>query len=182
MVGIIFRSMGVVLLAAALSACTSVTVQDYASNTPQLVPETFFDGRLTAHGVLKNRGGKVIRSFNVEINAYWVDGVGTLEEDFIFDDGEKDRRVWTLTPDGPDRYIGTAGDVVGGGIVTVAGNSMFLDYVLRIPYNGDTLDIRVDDRMYLVNPNVLMNESRMIKFGFEVGEILLVIERRPQEG
>ena len=65
--------------------------------------------------------------------------------------------------------------------ITVAGNSMFLDYVLRIPYKGDTLDIRVDDRMYLVNPNVLINESRMIKFGFEVGEILLVIERRPQE-
>jgi len=179
--GFIFRLLGVVLLAAALSACTSVTVQDYASNTPQLVPETFFDGRLTAHGVLKNRGGKVIRSFNVEINAYWQDGVGTLEEDFIFDDGEEDRRVWTLTPDGPGRYIGTAGDVIGGGVVTVAGNSMFLDYVLRIPYKGDTLDIRVDDRMYLVNPNVLMNESRMIKFGFEVGEILLVIERRPQE-
>ncbi|MEP6390801.1 MAG: DUF3833 domain-containing protein [Halioglobus sp.] len=179
--GYFFRLLGFALLLPALTACTSVTVQDYAGNTPQLVPEEFFDGRLTAHGVLKNRSGKVIRSFNVEIKAYWQDGVGTLEEDFLFDDGEIDRRVWTLTPNGPGRYTGTAGDVVGGGAVTVAGNSMFLDYVLRIPYKGDTLDIRVDDRMYLVNPNVLMNESRMIKFGFEVGEILLVIERRSQD-
>ena len=181
MIGYLYRFLGVLLLLPVLSACTSVTVQDYAGNTPQLVPEEFFDGRLTAHGVLKNRAGKVIRSFNVEINAYWQDGVGTLEEDFLFDDGEVDRRVWTLTPNGPGRYTGTAGDVVGGGTVTVAGNSMFLDYVLRIPYNGDTLDIRVDDRMYLVHPDILMNESRMIKFGFEVGEILLVIERRPQD-
>ena len=60
----------------------------------------------------------------------------------------------------------------------MAGNAMFLDYVLRIPYGDSTIDLRIDDRMYLVNPNTLMNESRMIKYGFEVGEILLVIEKR----
>ena len=56
---------------------------------------------------------------------------------------------------------------------------MFLDYVLRIPWGDDTLDLRIDDRMYLVNPDLLINESRMLKFGVRVGEILLVIERRP---
>lgn len=161
-----------------LSACGSAKVQDYADVSPVLVPEVFFDGELTAHGVIKNRSGRVIRTFNADIKAYWRDGVGTLEEDFIFDDGETDRRVWTLTPDGPGRYRGTAGDVVGEGEVSVAGNSMFLDYVLRIPYGDSTLDIRIDDRMYLVNPNVLVNESAMKKFGLQVGQILLVIEKR----
>ncbi len=162
-----------------LAGCGSVSVQDYAGATPELVPETFFNGQLDAHGVVKDRGGRVIRSFNADIKAYWRDGVGTLEEDFLFDDGEKSRRVWTLTPDGKGRYTGTAGDVVGDGRMSVAGNSIFLDYVLRIPYNGSTLDVRIDDRMYLVNPRILINESRMIKFGFEVGQILLVIEKRP---
>ena len=161
-----------------LSGCGSVTVRDYADNSPVLDPETFFDGYLTAHGVIKDRGGKVIRYFNADITAYWKDGVGTLEEDFVFDDGEKQRRVWTLTPDGPGRYIGTAGDVVGDGAVTFAGNSMFLDYVLQIPWNDGALDLRIDDRMYLVNPNTLINESAMNKFGIKVGQILLVIEKR----
>ena len=160
-----------------LSACSSVKVSDYADNQPQLDPETFFDGQLSAHGVIKDRGGKVIRYFNVDIKASWRDGIGTLEEDFVFDDGEQDRRVWTLTPSGKDRYIGTAGDVVGDGQISIAGNSMFLDYVLRIPYGDGTLDLRIDDRMYLVSPDVLINESRMIKFGLTVGEILLVIRR-----
>jgi hypothetical protein len=31
--------------------------------------------------------------------------------------------------------------------------------------------------MYLVNPTTLMNESRMTKFGVDVGEILLVIRK-----
>jgi len=164
------------------TGCSSVQVGNYAENTPVLDPETFFDGQLSAHGVIKDRGGKVIRYFNVDIKAYWQDGVGTLEEDFVFNDGEQDRRVWTLTPSGKNSYIGTAGDVVGQGKVSVAGNSMFLDYVLRIPYGDGTLDLHIDDRMYLVSPDVLINESRMIKFGFEVGEILLVIQRQQGEG
>ena len=167
------------LALASVTACSAVQVQDYADNQPALNPETFFDGQLSAHGVIKDRDGKVTRYFNVAIKAYWRDGVGTLEEDFVFNDGEQDRRVWTLTPAGKDRYIGTAGDVVGDGAISIAGNSMFLDYVLRIPHGDGTLDLRIDDRMYLVSPDVLINESRMIKFGFTVGEILLVIRREP---
>ncbi|MCB1846327.1 MAG: DUF3833 domain-containing protein [Halieaceae bacterium] len=166
------------LAALSLAGCGTVSVATYSDNKPVLVAEDFFDGRLTAHGVVKNRSGEVIRYFNADIEAYWRDGIGTLEEDFVFDDGERQRRVWTLTPDGEGGYHGTAGDVVGAGKVTVAGNAMFLDYVLRIPWGDDTLDLHIDDRMYLVNPDVLINESRMLKFGVRVGEILLVIERR----
>jgi len=173
-----FKRILVITAAVTLVACSTVSVEDYARNQPTLVPETFFDGNLTAHGVVKDRSGKVIRSFNADIRAYWRDGVGTLEEDFVFDDGEKSRRVWTLTPTGDGRYVGTAGDVIGEGDVRVAGNSMFLNYVLRIPYGDGTLDLTIDDRMYLVNADTLINESRMFKFGLEVGEILLVIERR----
>lgn len=161
-----------------LAGCSPVTVQEYADNRPLLVPEEFFQGQLTAHGVIKDRSGKVIRYFNADIKAYWENGIGTLEEDFIFDDGEPERRVWTLTPQGDGSYTGTAGDVIGDGQITLAGNSMFLDYVLRIPYNDGTLDLRIDDRMYLVNPTMLINESTMTKFGIRVGEILLVIEKR----
>ena len=161
-----------------VSACSSPTVNDYANYQPTLVAETFFDGQLSAHGVVKDRGGKVIRYFNADINAYWQDGIGTLEEDFVFNDGEQQRRVWTLTPDGSGTYIGTAGDVIGEARVTTAGNSMFLDYVLRIAYGDGTLDLRIDDRMYLVSDKVLINESVMTKFGVEVGSLLLVINKQ----
>lgn len=172
------RHLTLAALICLLTACGSVSVDDYINNQPKLVPEEFFQGQLSAHGVVKDRGGRVIRYFNADIKAYWRDGIGTLEEDFIFDDGEEQRRVWTLTPTGEGRYIGTAGDVIGEGAIEVAGNAMFLKYVLQIPYNNGTLDLNIDDRMYLVNPNTLINESRMIKFGFDVGAILLVIQKR----
>lgn len=160
---------------ALVTACSSVGVSEYRGRTPKMLPEQFFDGKLTAHGVVKNRSGKVIRTFNADIIAYWQDDRGTLEEDFIFDDGEKQRRVWTLTRQENGGYTGTAGDVIGAAEGQVAGNSMFLEYTLAVPYQDGTINLTIDDRMYLVAPNILINESVMSKYGLRVGEIVLVI-------
>ena len=160
-----------------LTGCSSVSIDDYKENKPVMVLEKFFDGRLNAHGIVKNRSGKVIRYFNASIDASWVDGVGTLDEKFEFDDGEKQTRVWKLVKDGPGRYTASANDVVGSSTLKVAGNSIFLDYVLRIPYDGDTLDVVVEDKMYLVSEQMVINESIMKKWGFEVGKITLAIEK-----
>ncbi len=158
-----------------LAACSSVTVQDYADDQLKLEPEKFFDGNLNAYGVIKDRSGKVTRRFEASILASWENGIGTLDEDFVFDDGEQQKRIWTLTPNGQGGFSATAGDVVGNGTLSYAGNSMFLEYVLRIPYNDGTLDVGVDDRMYLVSENVLINKSVLKKFGLRVGEIVLTI-------
>ncbi len=167
----------VVALLVAIAGCAGVSVDDYRGGSPRLEPETFFDGQLVAHGMLKDRAGRVTRRFIADIEASWEDGVGTLDERFVFADGEEDRRVWTLRPDGEGAYIGTAGDVVGESPVRVAGNAMFLDYTLRVPFGDGTLDVQIDDRMYLIDDSTLLNESVMRKFGFRVGEIVLVIRR-----
>ena len=67
------------------------------------------------------------------------------------------------------------------GTAQVAGNAMFLDYVLTIQLSDGTIDVAVDDRMYLVSQNVLINESSLKKFGVPVGGILLTIIRYPEE-
>jgi hypothetical protein len=162
-----------------LLGCAPVRVTDYADEQPQLDVEQFFTGQLSAHGIVKDASGRVMRRFNADIAAQWVDGVGTLTEDFVFDDGERQRRVWTLKADGNGRYTGTAGDVVGEASLQQAGNSLFIDYVLRVPYRGSDVDVRVDDRMYLVSPDILINESRLTKYGWEVGNLVLVIARQP---
>ena len=168
------------LAALVLAGCGRTPIREYSDNTPTLDLEQFFNGPLTAHGVIENRSGKVIRYFNATIDAHWENGTGTLEEHFIYNDGTTDQRTWTLTRAGDGRYVGTAGDVVGEADIEVAGNTMYLNYVLRAPYKDKTIDLAIDDRMYLVAPDVLINESRMSKWGFGVGRILLVIERGSQ--
>ena len=164
-----------------LSACGSTSVDDYQAREPAFAPEDFFNGALTAHGVVKDFSGTAIRHFSADIMGCWSDGVGTLDEDFVFDDGEQQKRIWTLTPDGDQTYIGTAGDVVGEGLARWQGNAMFLDYTLRIELEDGPLDVKIDDRMYRVSDNVVINESKMRKFGFGVGEILLTIIRHPDQ-
>lgn len=160
-----------------LTACAGPTVNDYAANQPTMVVNQFFNGPMSAHGIVKDRSGKVTRRFTASINASWQNGIGTLDEKFVFDDGEKQSRIWTLTPDKQGSYTGTASDVVGSSTLQAAGNALFLNYTLRVPYKSSTLDIKIDDRMYLINEKLLINESKMSKWGFDVGQITLVIEK-----
>lgn len=176
------RALLVAVVVGTLLGCSPIRVTDYSDARPLFEVEKFFTGKLSAHGIVKDGSGKVIRRFNADIAAQWVDGVGTLTEEFVFDDGQIQRRIWTLQANGDGRYTGTADDVVGAAQLQQAGNSLFLDYVLRLPYRDSEVDVRVDDRMYLVSPDILINESKFTKFGWEVGTLVLVIARQPQAG
>ena len=172
------RPLVVILLYLLVTGCTQPRVEDHNGFIPAFDVEAFFSGTLTAHGVVRDRSGTVIRTFDADIQADSSDGVVTLDEDFVFDDGEEDKRVWKLVPREDGSWGATAGDVIGEGSLTKAGHALFLDYVLRIPYGDSTIDIRVDDRMYRVTDSIVVNESRMFKFGVQVGSILLVIVRQ----
>lgn len=161
-----------------LAGCAGPSLDDYGERGPALIPATFFTGDLSARGVVKDYSGEVIRTFDADITATWdEDGIGTLDEVFRFDDGEVQTRVWTLTPtDGG--YRATAGDVVEPGFMQWQGNAIHMNYVLQVAYGDGTLDVRMDDWMYLVTPDTLINQTSMSKWGIEVGEIVLVIQKQ----
>jgi hypothetical protein len=160
-----------------LSRCSSTSISDYSKNAPKLIPQEFFNGTLSAHGVVKDRSGKVTRYFNATINAYWKNGIGTLDEKFVFDDGEIQYRTWTLSPTTQANFKATAGDVIGIGEGKFAGNAINLHYVLAVKYKDSTINLRVDDWMWLVDSNTVLNESTLTKFGFKVGSVQLVIQK-----
>ncbi|WP_045858423.1 DUF3833 domain-containing protein [Teredinibacter purpureus] len=165
-----------IIAALAITSCSNVTLEEYAQNTPSLNVPHFFNGKLTAHGVVKNRSNKVIRYFNATIDASWNNqGVGILDEYFIFDDGEKQQRIWTLSPLGNNRYSASANDVIGETVLAAKGNALFFKYTLMVPYNDGHINLNVDDRMYLTNESTLINESTLTKFGITVGKVTLTI-------
>ena len=61
------------LLAFTMTACNSTNINRYSGETPELKPEQFFTGFITAHGVIKNFSGDVIRRFNADIDSCWKD-------------------------------------------------------------------------------------------------------------
>lgn len=70
-------------------SCASQNIQNYAGEKPQLLLEEFFNGEFKAYGLVQNRSGEVTRRFVVNLRTQWKNNVGTLQEDFVWSDGEK---------------------------------------------------------------------------------------------
>lgn len=160
-----------------LLSCSSQQIDDYSETLPALDLKTFFDGELRAYGMLQNRGGEMTRRFTATIDASWQGNEGILEEEFAFDDGEIQYRTWHLTDHGDGRYSGTAGDVIGTAGGSIVGAVFQWQYQLEVPYNDGSITVALDDWLYLIDDNHLINRTQLSKFGFRVGELTLLIEK-----
>ena len=160
-----------------MTSCSQATIQQYEGSAPELKLEDFFNGKLRAYGILQNRSGLVTRKFTADIDASWEGSTGTLDETFYFDDGEESKRLWKLHALGDGKYSGSAGDVVGKAKGEVKGAAFNWHYTLSIPYKNKTIDVRLNDWLYLVTDDKLINRTKLTKFGFEVGQLTLVIEK-----
>ena len=97
----------------ALAACGRPSLTDAPLSDRDLNLEEFFNGHLTAYGQFQDVFGEVRRRFTVEIEGTWDGEHLRLVEDFVYDDGSTEQRIWTLRQTGPDTWVGTAPGVIG---------------------------------------------------------------------
>ena len=173
----VIQRIGLLLAALALAGCATVAPQDYARETPKLDLSTYFNGKVDGWGMVQDRSGKVLRRMVVEIDCKWVGNEGTLDESFRWSDGKTEKRVWKIRKGG-DRYIGTAGDVVGEALGEAAGNTLRWNYILALPVGDSTYHMNMDDWMWLIDDRTLANRTKMSKFGLELAEISIFFRKR----
>jgi hypothetical protein len=173
----IVRKLGLMVLALCLGACSTLTPQDYRSESPKLDLREYFNGKVDGWGMVQDRSGKVLRRMVVEIDCKWAGNDGTLDERFVWSDGKTEKRIWKIRKDG-DRYVGTAGDVIGEATGEAAGNSLRWNYVLSLPVGDSTYAMNMDDWMWQIDERTLANRTRMSKFGVDVAEISIFFRRR----
>jgi len=171
----ILFALSVVLLA----GCASIEPSRYANEQPKLDVQQYFNGTLDAWGMFQDRSGEVVKRFRVVMKCQWQGDTGTLDEDFTYSDGTKQKRVWTLRKIGPDRFIGTAADVVGEAVGVVSGNALRWQYVLALPVDGTVYNVSMEDWMFLMDDKVMLNRAEMSKFGVKVGAVTLSFAKRP---
>ena len=162
-----------------LTACAGPTPADYAAQQPALDLRQYFNGKLLAHGIVTDRGGKVMQRFTVALTGRWQGDEGTLDEQFSYADGRREQRIWKLTRGADGRYTGRAADVLGEARGQAAGNALNWRYTLLLPVDGRTWEIDFDDWMFLVDDQVMLNRAVMSKFGIRLGEVLLSFQRLP---
>ena len=158
----------------------STPLSYYRDTTPVLKMEEFYNGPLTAWGLVQDRSGKVLRRFRVDMVGSWQGDRGKLEEYFYYDDGEQQQRTWHLRKHANGIYTGNASDVVRPAEGQTEGYALNWRYTLSIEVDGSTWDIDFDDWMYLIDEKRLINRAQMNKWGFRVGEVTLWIEKGSQ--
>ena len=168
----------VAVTATGLTGCASPRVEDYAAEKPVLDLRTYFNGIVDAWGIFTDRNGKVVKRFTVLMKCEWRDKQGVLDEDFVYSDGTKEKRIWTLTDHGDGNFTGTAGDVVGTAEGKALGNAFNWRYTLALPVDGTVINVQMDDWMYLMNDRVMLNKARMSKWGVHLGDVTLSFTRR----
>lgn len=161
-----------------VTACASVTPDDYRTEKPVLELDRYFNGTIDAWGMFTDRQGRVIKRFTVVMRGSWSGDTGTLDEDFSYSDGTREKRIWTIRKTAPGRYIGTAADVAGEAIGSAAGNALNWRYVLDLKVGDKRYHVDFDDWMYLMDDDVMLNRARISKFGFALGEVTLAFKKR----
>ncbi|TWR96684.1 DUF3833 domain-containing protein [Pseudomonas saxonica] len=172
------RFLLLVALVLGVASCASVDVARYADQQPALNLEHFFSQPVKAWGMFQKRNGEVAKRFEVNIVSRHEGNNLILDERFVYSDGTRQRRVWTLTPEGQGRWSGRADDVVGVAEGQVAGNTLHWRYRLNLPVDDSTYEMSMDDWMYLMDEDTLIKRTRMSKFGVEVGQVTLFFRRQ----
>jgi Protein of unknown function (DUF3833) len=161
------------LAALVLAGCAGPQLADYAAQRPAFDFKQYFSGRLVAHGLVSDRSGVVLRRFVVTMRCAWVGDSGTLDEQFVYDDGELQQRVWHVRAQADGSFIGTAADIVGQATGAASGSAFRWNYTLKVPARGSVYELQFDDWIHLIDERTALNKATMSKFGVHVGEVLL---------
>ncbi len=166
-----------------LAGCAGTpSLDDPKLSDKKLDLEEFFDGRLIAYGQFQDLFGTVRRRFEVEVIGDWDGERLKLVENFVYEDGATEQRIWTLTKTGDDRWIGSAPGVIGQAMGEERGDTFNWQYTIDLPIptadgTVDTLRASFDDWMWLLSDDRLLNRAYMSRYGVRIGEVIITFEK-----
>ncbi|USD64364.1 DUF3833 domain-containing protein [Vibrio sp. SCSIO 43136] len=159
-----------------LSAC-SADISDYDQSKPEFDLFGFFQGESKAWGMIQDYSGKVQRSFEVTLIGRVEQDTLILEEDFVFNDGEKDTRVWRIERNAYGKYVGRADDIIGVANGEESGNALRWRYDFSLKLEDSVIEVHFDDWLYRLDERRVVNRTSIRKFGIEVAELTIFFER-----
>lgn len=166
----------VLCLTVLLSAC-SADVEDYRHATPNFDLFGYFEGESRAWGMIQDYSKKQTRRFSVSLKGKVEGDTLVLVEDFLFHDGEKDQRVWTIVRQEQDRFVGTADDIIGQAVGVQSGNVLHWTYDFLLNVGDEELEVHFDDWLYRQDERHVFNRTSIRKFGIEVAEVTLFFQK-----
>lgn len=159
-----------------------MNLSDFKTTAPSLNLEEFFSGKTIASGLFEDRFGKVRTQFKADINGHWDGRTLTLEEDFLYVNGDKEQRVWAIEKVAENIYHGSTDSVVGLARGKTAGNAFNWRYDFNLEVSeGKVWRVRFDDWMFLQPNGVLLNKARVTRWGVTIGTVFISFSRDASE-
>jgi Protein of unknown function (DUF3833) len=141
--------------------------------------EQFLLGASSAVGMFEDRFGAVRRRMAITLDGRMDGATLVLDEHFTFDDGERERRVWRITPQGDAGYVATADDMIGVARGQATANGVAWSYRFSLRIGARRLKVRFHETFTLVSPDVMINRARVTKFGIQIGATTIVFKIAP---
>lgn len=135
--------------------------------------ERYFDGACDAWGIFVDRFGRLRRRFTVRMSGDWDGDTLTLHEDFRYDNGVLEQRVWHIRRSGPDGYVAEADGVIGQAQGRQYADAVNWQYRFRLRVGDRTIRVTFDDWLYRHEDDVVVNRASVRKFGIRLGEVIL---------
>jgi hypothetical protein len=153
--------------------CSGMQIEDFQQTEPAFVLEEYFEGKTIAWGLFEDRFGNVQRQFVVDIDGQWDGKTLTLTEDFVYSDGETEKRVWTIIKTGDSTYEGATENSIGIAMGELAGNAFHWEYGFKLKVGDGNWKVKFDDWMFLQPNGVLLNKATVTRWGFTLGTVFL---------
>jgi Protein of unknown function (DUF3833) len=174
------RSFVVGLAALPLAACASVPLPP-ANPGPPITLLQAFQGRTTGRGHFRVWLTGDERRFTARLKGTVTGREGartlTVVEDFIYDDGQKDRLTWVFRETGPGRWTGRREDTVGEAVVIEEDGLIRLTYTADFRSPSGVTRLGFEDILYGRPDGSIVNDAVVSRAGIPVGAVRFVIRR-----
>jgi Protein of unknown function (DUF3833) len=157
-----------VLIAFCLLAagCRTMRPESFAGAEPRFEPEKFFEGPTRSWGVIESRSGRPKSRFRTEMMGRREGSDLVITQDFTFEDGHKQQRVWRVRRIDDHRYEATANDVVGVSHGLAYGNTFHWEYTVALRPGNPLANVRFKLWMYLqADGETMINKVTISKLG-----------------
>lgn len=137
-------------------------------------PLHYFEGPTHSRGIIENRSGEPRGTFRAAMvgvrDRDGRDGL-TITQDFVYDDGRKQQRIWHIRRIDQHRYDATANDVIGVTTGYAYGNSFRWEYTLQLKAGNPLTRVRMKHWMILTDDgDTMINRVIISKLGIIVAE------------
>jgi hypothetical protein len=95
----------------------------------------------------------------------------TIVEDFLYDDGQKNRLSWVFDRAGAGRWIGRREDTVGTATAIEQNGEVRLSYTADFASDTSVTRLGFEDVIYQRADGVIVNDAVVTRFGFPIGTV-----------